>query len=101
MVIFPSRWIATPPVGGWEIPFRRSPSYLIVSFFTATPTSAEAGLGGSDQVDSRGSFRIDGLDEGEYTVRVSHTGYQEVSRTVYLGSAIENFDVRLSPTEGQ
>ena len=68
---------------------------------TATPTFAQGSSGGEDRVDSRGSFRIDGLDEGEYTVRVSHTGYQEVSRTVYLGSAIENFDVRLSPTEGQ
>lgn len=66
-----------------------------------TATSAGAVSGGEDTVDSRGSFRIDGLDEGEYTIRVSHTGYQEVSRTVYLGSAIENLDVRLSPTDGQ
>ena len=68
---------------------------------TGAPGYGPVVVGGEDRVDSRGSFRIDGLDEGEYTVRVSHTGYQEVSRTVYLGSAIENFDVRLSPTEGQ
>ena len=70
---------------------------------TVTPTSAEAGLWASDRADSRGSFRIDGLDEGEYTVRVSHPDHGEVSRIVYLGSAIENFDVYLplSPTDGQ
>ena len=70
---------------------------------TATPTSAEGGSGGEDRVDSRGSFRIDGLHEGEYTVGVSHPGYQEVSRTVSVGSAIENFDVylSLSPTDGR
>lgn len=67
---------------------------------TATPTTA-GGSGGDDQVDSRGSFRIDGLAEGEYTVRVSHTGHQETSQTVYLGSAIENFDIYLSPTDGR
>ena len=69
----------------------------------ATSTSAEGGSGGEDRVDSRGSFRIDGLHKGEYTVRVSHPGYQEVSRTVFLGSAIEDFDVylSLSPTVEQ
>ena len=69
----------------------------------ATSTSAEGGSGGEDRVDSRGSFRIDGLHKGEYTVRVSHPGYQEVSQTVVLGSAIENFDVylSLSPTDGR
>ena len=70
---------------------------------TATSTSAEGGSGGEDRVDSRGSFRIDGLHKGKYTVRVSHPGYQEVSRTVFLGSAIEDFDVYLSssPTDGR
>ena len=69
----------------------------------ATSTSAESGSGGEDRVDTRGSFRIDGLREGEYTVRASHPGYQEVSQTVVLGSAIENFDVylSLSPTDGR
>ena len=76
---------------------------VLGALVTATPMSAEAGLGGSDRADSRGSFRIDGLDEGEYTVRVSHPDHGEVSRTVYLGSAIENFDVYLpmSPTGRQ
>ncbi|MCY3837894.1 MAG: carboxypeptidase-like regulatory domain-containing protein, partial [Gammaproteobacteria bacterium] len=75
---------------------------VLGALVTATPTSAEAGLGGSDRVDSRGSFRIDDLDEGEYTVRVSHPDHGEVSRTVYLGSAIENLDVYLplSPADG-
>jgi len=68
-----------------------------------TATSAEGGPGGEDTVDSRGSFRIDGLDEGEYTVRVSRPGHREVSRTVYLGAAIEDFDVLLTvtPTDGR
>ena len=70
---------------------------------TATSTSAEGGSGGKDRVDSRGSFRIDGLHKGKYTVRVFHPGYREVSRTVFLGSAIEDFDVylSLSPTVEQ
>jgi len=68
---------------------------------TVTSPSSDDGSGGNDWVDSRGSFRIDGLDEGEYTVRVSLSGHREVSRTVYLGSAIENFDVFLSPTDGR
>ena len=72
---------------------------VLGALVTVTPMSAEGVSDADARVDSRGWFRIDGLDAGEYTVRVSHTGHQEVSRTVYLGSAIENFDVRLSPTE--
>ena len=76
---------------------------VLGALVTATPMSAEDGSGGKDGVDSRGSFRIDGLHEGEYTVRVSHPGYGEVSRTVYLGSGIEDLDIYLSssPTDGR
>ena len=81
----------------------RAEGPVLGALVTATSTSAEGGSGGEDRVDSRGSFRIDGLHKGEYTVRVSHPGYQEVSRTVFLGSAIEDFDVylSLSPTVEQ
>ena len=64
-------------------------------------TPVEVGSGGEDRVDSRGSFRIDGLEEGEYTVRVSLPGYQETARTVFVGSVIENLDVHLSPADGR
>lgn len=74
---------------------------VLGALVTVTPTSAEAGLWGSDQADSRGSFRIDGLEEGEYTVRVSLPGYQETARTVFVGSVIENLDVHLSPADGR
>ena len=81
----------------------RAEGPVLGALVRATPTSAEGGSGGEDRVDSRGSFRIDGLHKGKYTVRVSHPGYQEVSRTVFLGSAIEDFDVylSLSPTDGR
>ena len=81
----------------------RAEGLVLGALVTATPTSAEGGSGGKDRVDSRGSFRIDGLHKGKYTVRVFHPGYQEVSRTVFLGSAIEDFDVylSLSPTVEQ
>ena len=81
----------------------RAEGPVLGALVTATSTSAEGGSGGKDRVDSRGSFRIDGLHKGKYTVRVSHPGYQEVSRTVFLGSAIEDFDVylSLSPTVEQ
>ncbi len=65
-----------------------------------TSTSAKGGSNGRDRVDTRGAFRIDGLHEGEYTVRVSHPGYQEIARTVFVGSVIENLDVHLSPADG-
>ena len=67
---------------------------------SATSTSAEGASDGMDRVDSRGAFRIDGLHEGEYTVRVSYPGYQEIARTVFVGSVIENLDVHLSPADG-
>ena len=74
----------------------RAEGPVLGALVTATPTSAKGEPGASARVGSRGSFRIDGLREGEYNVRVTQPGYREVSQTVYLGSAIENFDVHLS-----
>jgi len=67
----------------------------------ATPQD-KSSTSGNSTTTSSGAYVIDGLDEGEYTVRVTHPGHQEVSRTVFIGSTIENFDVHLSlsPTDG-
>ncbi len=46
--------------------------------------------------DSAGAFRLDGLPEGQYNVRVSQSGYGEPSRDVYVASVVDDLRLHLA-----
>lgn len=47
-------------------------------------------------VDRAGAFRLDGLPEGQYNVRVSQPGYAETSRDVYVASVVDDLRLHLA-----
>ncbi len=80
-------------------------SGTVADFSTNKPvTNATVEIQGQDisvQTNSSGSFELEGLYKGTYTISVTADGYREYDNTLKVDSDSDGITIKLTPTRSQ